>query len=318
YQQSIESTQGTRRTLSAPKSPNPEMNEGESSGIDFKSHDELEAQQNVQKVKEHLIAKEIEKLVKEPRSEKESLEVEITAEVQPTNINEEEEESVEDDYDLKRREKGKHVEESKIYVAHGLILERQQSEADVAKMISDAIQQERENLRFDITSQINDAISNHIPLQVDSSVRNYMSGHILHVHPTQATSTSVQEQQKQLYLTMRDNLQLQQDDLPIWLALRYKFERLYVATTPCRPSIVRSRDREDPHDDAHLKEENSAKRQKTSKHGTFVFGKSSFGQVFECKQDDEIPNEKVSQLVDEMSDTVDEAKLRKVIDEMLR
>nr|GEZ77155.1 hypothetical protein [Tanacetum cinerariifolium] len=68
-----------------------------------KSHDELEAKKNVQKVKEHLIAKEIEKLVKgtenveddkstlkqddtqyipgtrlEPRSNKESPEVEIT------------------------------------------------------------------------------------------------------------------------------------------------------------------------------------------------------------------------------------------------
>ncbi|GKA62322.1 hypothetical protein Tco_0761841 [Tanacetum coccineum] len=47
----------------------------------------------------------------EPRSDKESLEVEITAEVQPVNINEEEEELAEDDYVLKRREKGKHVEE---------------------------------------------------------------------------------------------------------------------------------------------------------------------------------------------------------------
>ncbi|GKC40468.1 hypothetical protein Tco_1052852 [Tanacetum coccineum] len=96
-----------------------------------KSRDELEAKQNVQKVEEHLIAKEIEKLVDraenienveddsstlrqddtknilgtrlEPRSNKKSLEVEITVELQPVNINEEEEESVEDDYELKRR-----------------------------------------------------------------------------------------------------------------------------------------------------------------------------------------------------------------------
>nr|GEZ85758.1 hypothetical protein [Tanacetum cinerariifolium] len=33
-----------------------------------------------------------------------------------------------------------------IYVAQGLIMERQQSQAKVAKMIADAIQQERENL----------------------------------------------------------------------------------------------------------------------------------------------------------------------------
>ncbi|GKC54560.1 hypothetical protein Tco_1077305 [Tanacetum coccineum] len=80
-----------------------------------------------------------------------------------------------------------------VYVAQGLIMERQQSQADVAKMIADAIQQERENLRAEISSQINNAITNHIPSQVDSSVRNYMSGHILHVHPTQATPASAQE-----------------------------------------------------------------------------------------------------------------------------
>ncbi|GKB91995.1 hypothetical protein Tco_0964267 [Tanacetum coccineum] len=106
-----------------------------------KSHDELEAKQNVQKVKEHLIAEEIEKLVEgvknvenvevnsstlrqndnpidlgtrlEPMSNKESPKVEITTEVQPVNINEEEEESTEDDYELQRRGKRKHVEESR-------------------------------------------------------------------------------------------------------------------------------------------------------------------------------------------------------------
>ncbi|GKC79079.1 hypothetical protein Tco_1129853 [Tanacetum coccineum] len=66
--QPIESTQGTHRTLSAPRSPNPETDEGESNTIQLslaeqKSRDELEAKQNVQKVKEHLIAEEIEKLV---------------------------------------------------------------------------------------------------------------------------------------------------------------------------------------------------------------------------------------------------------------
>nr|GEV29721.1 hypothetical protein [Tanacetum cinerariifolium] len=49
----------------------------------------------------------------EPRSDKESLEVELIAEVQPFNINEEEEESAKDDFELKQNEKGKHVEESR-------------------------------------------------------------------------------------------------------------------------------------------------------------------------------------------------------------
>ncbi|GKE19041.1 hypothetical protein Tco_1426618, partial [Tanacetum coccineum] len=82
---------------------------------------------------------------------------------------------------------------------------------------------------------------------------------------------------------MKDNPQLQQDDLPIWLALKYKYKRLHMATTPCRPSAVRPRDQDDPHDDAHPEGENSAKRQKTSEHGMFVFGESSSGQDYESK-----------------------------------
>ncbi|GJW54732.1 hypothetical protein Tco_0098817 [Tanacetum coccineum] len=69
-----------------------------------------------------------------------------------------------------------------VYVAQGLIMERQQRQADVAKMIADAIQQERENLRAEISLQINNAISNHIPSQVDSSVRNYWQHDLLHNH----------------------------------------------------------------------------------------------------------------------------------------
>ncbi|GKA78791.1 hypothetical protein Tco_0785328, partial [Tanacetum coccineum] len=49
----------------------------------------------------------------ESRSDKESPEVELTAAKQPVNVNKEEEESGEDDYELKRREKVKHVEESR-------------------------------------------------------------------------------------------------------------------------------------------------------------------------------------------------------------
>nr|GEV67888.1 hypothetical protein [Tanacetum cinerariifolium] len=108
---------------------------------EHKSHEELEAKQNVETVKEHLMAEEIKKLVEglenikenvevassslrnddnqthlgtrlEPRSDKESPEVENINEIsEPVNIIEEEEELADDDYELKRREKGKHVEE---------------------------------------------------------------------------------------------------------------------------------------------------------------------------------------------------------------
>ncbi|GJX21302.1 hypothetical protein Tco_0223979 [Tanacetum coccineum] len=100
--------------------------------VEQKSHDDLEAKQNEEKVKEHLMAKEIKKLVEgtenieedevdnsisntqnylgnmlEPRSHKESSKVEKTTEVQLVNTIKEEEESAEDDYELRRREKGR-------------------------------------------------------------------------------------------------------------------------------------------------------------------------------------------------------------------
>ncbi|GJS70733.1 hypothetical protein Tco_0703574 [Tanacetum coccineum] len=266
--QTIESTQGMYRLTSAPRTPNPDVAEGEL----------------------------------EPESNKESLEVEITDAEEPVNVIEEEEESeltVNDPppssstpsssspkpklfasqhilslfkpktgrfkryksfFDelqgrygyffehLKTRcmprkkfhELAQHLQEVMkeslpkmvdtrvkeltktqvpIYVAQGLIMERQQSQADVAKMIA----------------------------YVDSSVRSYMSGHILH------------------------------------LTLKYKFERLHVSDTPCKPFAVRPRDQDDPHDDAHPDWENSAKRQKMSEHRNYVFGESSSGQVNESE-----------------------------------
>ncbi|GJR25517.1 hypothetical protein Tco_1101749 [Tanacetum coccineum] len=374
-----------------------------------KSHEELEAKQNVEKVKEHLMAEEIKKLVEgsenveeyvevanddnqtnpgtilEPRSDKERPKVEKIVDIsQPVNVIEEEEESAEGEYELKRREKGKEIEESrntpsptttrslkthstlisskteklqeltkidtipssstpsssssKLSATNRLLSLLKPKPGRFKKLMRYKENMECGNFRSKISSQVNDAITNHIPSQFDSSVRSYMSGHVLHVHLTQATSTTAQEQH-QLYLTMKDNPQLQHDDLPIWLALKYKFERLHMVVTLCKPFSVRPKDQDDPHDDAHLEEGggNSAKRQKTSEHGIFVFQESSSSQDYESKpgpstlgnqeqsdefdfwtnsyaiDDDVLPNEKVSQeLVDKFSQTIDEVKLRKV------
>ncbi|GKE33077.1 hypothetical protein Tco_1452399, partial [Tanacetum coccineum] len=100
---------------------------------------------------------------------------------------------------------------------------------------------------------------------------------------------------------------------------------------------------DDPYDDAHPEGENSAKQQKTSKYEAYVSGESSFGQAFQEEQtpstlgnqeqdddfdfwtdsyatdNDEIPMKQVSQdIMEEVSLTIDEAKLRKMADEMLR
>nr|GEU69225.1 hypothetical protein [Tanacetum cinerariifolium] len=86
-----------------------------------------------------------------------------------------------------------------------------------------------------------------------------------------------------------------------------------------RTSTIHPRDQDNPDDDAHPKGENSAKRQKTSEHETYVFGESSSVQVNKSESclstsgnqeqlddfdfwtdsysivEDELPTEKVSQ-----------------------
>ncbi|GJY46987.1 retrovirus-related pol polyprotein from transposon TNT 1-94 [Tanacetum coccineum] len=382
--QPTESTQGTHRTPSAPWSPNLNW-----------IQEEQEARENVELVNEHLESLEIEKMVEgpenviddssiprnddqnipstrlEPRSDKESPEVEITN-------------------DEERREKGKIVEESRstpfptpirsprihtdleLRGRYGYLFEHLKArflsrksfetlhlqevmveslpimvdthiKEQVKKQVPGQNYKERGNIQAKISSQIQKAIDNHIPSQVDASVRSYMSGHILHVHPVQSQTTSVPEQQYQLYLSMKANPQLQQQDIAIWLALQMKFERLQVSQTTCRSSAVRPRDQDDPHDHAHPEGENSAKRQKTSEYEAYVSRESSSGQVNEeergpstlgnqeqvddydfqtdsyASDDDEIPTKQVSQdIMEEVSLTIDEAKLNKMADEMLR
>ncbi|GJW79534.1 hypothetical protein Tco_0143509 [Tanacetum coccineum] len=497
--QPTKSTQGMHRTLSAPRSPNPEEEAGESSAprrltvirlripqrrsprltlpapvptvdeaddlvlqdtiqvslAEQKSREEQKAKENVELVKEHLAAEEIEKMVEEPenvvddssiprndeheilgtrlepRSDKESLEVEIndsekaynmeeeiTNVVIPVNVDEEEDAITDKVYELKQREKGKIVEESrstpfpspirsprihdtlisldteklqeltaistpspslsslstklsttnrllslfktkpsrfKCYKSFFQELQGQYGylfghlkvrfmERKSFNTLVDHLQDVMvESLPIMADKHIKEQVTHQVHEQVDAPVRSCMSGHILHVHPAQPTTISTQEQQYQLYLSMKYDLQLQQEDIAIWLALKMKFERLQLPATTCQTPAIRPRDQDDPHDDAHPEGENSAKRKKMSEYGAYVSGESSSGQVNESDQgpsslsnqeqvddydfwtdsyasdDDEIPTKIVSQdIMDEVSLTIDEAMLKKVVDEMLR
>ncbi|GJX26315.1 hypothetical protein Tco_0232611 [Tanacetum coccineum] len=151
--QPTESTQGTHRTPSAPRrsirltppSPVPTIDKADEmilqdtiqvSLAEHESREKQEARENVELVNKHLASVEIEKMVEEsknvindstilrnddqnifctrlePRSDKDSPEVEITNVVIHVNVNEEEE-ITDEVYELKRREKGKIVEESR-------------------------------------------------------------------------------------------------------------------------------------------------------------------------------------------------------------
>ncbi|GKA51106.1 hypothetical protein Tco_0744302 [Tanacetum coccineum] len=129
-----------------------------------------------------------------------------------------------------------------------LLLDRQKTQANIAIMNAEAIQKEHENLRAEVISQVNDSIANYIPPQVDSFLRDYMSNNILHVHPTQPSCLSAQDLQHQLYLMMKDDEQLCNADLPIWLSLKIKFEKI-TTTTSCQTYAIRPRDHDDNQDD---------------------------------------------------------------------
>ncbi|GJS52780.1 hypothetical protein Tco_0626142 [Tanacetum coccineum] len=102
------------------------------------------------------------------------------------------------------------------------------------------------------------------------------------------------------------------------LALKIKFEGLQASNTLCRYSTIRPRDQDDPHDDAHP-EGRIVKPGPSTSGNQEQLDDFDFWMNTYATDDDELPVEKVSQeLVEEMSQTVDEAKLRKVVNEMLR
>nr|GEV25029.1 hypothetical protein [Tanacetum cinerariifolium] len=280
--QPIESTQGMHRKIRASRTPNPDVAEGKSKQ---KSYKELEAKQNKDKVKEHLMEEEIKKLVEGIKNLEEH-EVDSSTPRKNDNQNDpelEEEESAEDDYKLKRREKAKHVEESRNTPSPTTIRS--------SRIHSTLISLDNEKLQ---ELAIND--------------------------PPPSSSTPSSSSLKPTLFGLIMERQHNQADVPKMIADAIQQDHKNLRAKSSSPYVIHLRNQNDPHDDDHPEGENIAKRQKMFKHGTYVFGESSSGQDNESEQDDdELPIEKVSQkLVEEILQTVDEAKLHKVVNEMLR
>ncbi|GKF51033.1 hypothetical protein Tco_0147500, partial [Tanacetum coccineum] len=138
------------------------------------------------------------------------------------------------------------------------------------KIVAEGIRLEREKVKADIASM------------VDSFLQNYMNSHILYVHLNESASSTILDLQQQLYLKMKDDEQARDADLLIWLVLKYKYEKSALHVEPCRVAVVRTRDHKDHHDDdARPEGESSAKRQRTSEHGTYTRGESSSSQAMD-------------------------------------
>ncbi|GKD18836.1 hypothetical protein Tco_1207994, partial [Tanacetum coccineum] len=322
---------------------------------EHKSREEQEARENVALVDEHLASEEIEKMVDgqenivddssiprndesnipgtriEPRSDKESPEVEIAKEkeveltnvVIPVNVNDEDEEITDEVYELKRREKGKIVEETR------------------NSPIPTPIRSPRIHTNLTKPTRFKRYKSFFHELQ---GRYGYLFAHLrARFMPRKSLDTLADNLHDVMVETLpamvdkhiREQVMKQDGNM--------KFERNTVLQIACRTPAVHPRDQDDPHDDAHPKGENIAKRQKTLEYEAYVSGESSSRQVFQEEQapstsgnqeqnddfdfwtdsyaldDDEIPSKQVSQeIMKEVSLTIDEAKLRKMDDEMLR
>ncbi|GJU52914.1 retrovirus-related pol polyprotein from transposon TNT 1-94 [Tanacetum coccineum] len=312
-----------------------------------KSRDELEAKQNVEKVKEHLIADEIEKLVEgtenvennegvnfvlnnqevpgtrlEPKSHKESPKVEKTAEVQPVNTIEEKEESAEDDYELKRRGTGKNVEESR-HTPSPIIIRS-------PRIYSTLISSDTEKLQeLTVTDQ---KPSSSTPSSSSPKPKLSTSQHILSLFKPK---TGCFKRYKSFFDELQGRYGYLFEHLKTRFVPRKKFHGLIMERQQSQADVAKMIADAIQKNHENLRAEISS--QKKFEHGTYVFGESSSGQVNESEpgpstsgnqeqlddfdfwtdsyvtDDDDLPTEKVSQeLVEEMSQTVDEAKLRKV------
>ncbi|GJU14847.1 hypothetical protein Tco_1142813 [Tanacetum coccineum] len=248
---------------------------------------DLEFWDSTELVNKHLASKEIEKMMEgsenviddslpprndepqipgtrlEPRSDKECPEVEITNDEEveitnvaiPVNLNEEEDEITDEVYELKRREKGKIVEKSRSTPFPTLI----RSPRTYTNLVSSD------------TEKLQELMGRY----------TYLFGHLKERFLSRKS-----------FDTLADHLQeVMVESLPTMLDTHIKKQVKkqvpeQVPQTTCRPSAIRLRDQDDPHDDAHPEGENSAKRQKTSDYEANVSGESSSGQVNEEEQGD--------------------------------
>ncbi|GJX51932.1 hypothetical protein Tco_0280301 [Tanacetum coccineum] len=281
----------------------------------------------------------------------------ITNIVIPVNVDNEDDEITDEVFELRRRVKGKNVEETRISPIPSLT----RSPRNISILVSSDteklqeltvthptpssgmiwvtyLQHLRKGSCMDINviillDNLHDVMMETLPSLVKEKVTKQVKKEI---------QNAIDNAIPSLVDASADPL-LQQQDIAIWLALQMKFEKTQVPQTACRYSAIRTRDQDDPHDDAHPEGENNAKRQKTSEYEAYVFGESSSGQEnveepgpstsgnqeqddeFDfwtdsyASDDDEIPTKKVTQdIMEEISLTIDEAKLKKMADAMLR
>nr|GEX00145.1 hypothetical protein [Tanacetum cinerariifolium] len=317
--QPIESIQGMHRITSAPRTPNPKVSEGESSAqrkptmirfrlpprrqdpetpiptateVDITNLDEMiqisiATQRSPKDLEAH--QQDPDNTI-DPKSYKESVEAKKSVDIMTIHDDEVKEESAGDEFELRRREKGKGIEET---------MDTQPTLIRSLRTNIAPISLDKETLQeLMITTEDS-------PSSVDKEKL-----HELTVADSTPSSSSPKpktrqfrrcqsfiQQMDRVYLMMKDDEKLCNDNILIWWSLKIKFDRPTApSATPCRTTAIHSRDHDDHQDDDHHE------------------GEKSFGI-----NDDEVPTEEVSQeLWEEILEETNEAQLKKTINDMLR
>ncbi|GJU17902.1 hypothetical protein Tco_1145868 [Tanacetum coccineum] len=188
-------------------------------------------------------------------------EVEITNVVIPINVNEEEEEITDEVYELKQREKGKIVEESRSTPSPTPIRS--------PRIHTDLVSSDTKKLQ-ELTVTDTTPTPSSISLYT-KSYRDVMEVTVESL-PTMVDNHIKEQVKKQVPEQERGKLQAKissqiQQAIDINIPSLMKFETFQVSQTTYRTSAVCPRDQDDPHDDAHPEGKNSAKWQKTSYSG---------------------------------------------------
>nr|GEW37460.1 retrovirus-related Pol polyprotein from transposon TNT 1-94 [Tanacetum cinerariifolium] len=347
-----ESTQGMHRTPSAPRSPTPKVDAPELNVPTRSTVIHLRLPQwkftrltppalvlTVDKAEKLILQdtlQEIEKMVEgqehvvddsliprndehnilgtrlEPMSDKESPEVGITVVIVPVNVYDEKEEEdkiIDEVYELKGKEKGKNVDESRI-IPSPTPIRSPRIHTDLVSSDTEKLQE----LTVPHTTPSSSSSSNK--LSHTNRLLSLFKAKLAHFKRYKSFFQELQGRYgylfehlrakfmpRKLFVTLADHLhEAMADSLPTMVdkhikeqvekqvpgQVRNQVPVYVVEGTPA----VRPRDQDDPHDDAHPEGE---------------------------KNDDEIPTKQVSQdIMEEVSLNVDEAKLKKITNEMLR
>ncbi|GKD49204.1 hypothetical protein Tco_1278180, partial [Tanacetum coccineum] len=114
------------------------------------------------------------------------------------------------------------------------------------KMVTDAVNQERESSQVVVPALILPEFVARAPLIIEELFRIYMQNKVINGHPTTSTSTAtIFDLQQQLYLKMKSDLQAQVDDPELWDVLKAKFKKSSALVGSCRDDAFLKRNHDE-------------------------------------------------------------------------